>query len=570
MIVYFRYFIIISIFLTSFYPIFHANGGRFHTPSYVFEDHPSGRKALNPARATNASFCHLNGIKGRTKTGKRLLAAVIDYAINTNLPHMRNLKRQGLVHSAALKPNNPYIVNPEEDFDKYERVEKDLSEKHFDLIIKKIWAESPEEKHRLINQIQQVKASLEANQKKIEEIRPRKWRWEWYNQQDACNHGAGVIHALHRIAPEASILPIDLSVMGIQKRNGIELTSSEAFSQSIREAIYHKVDVINLSLKLIDLNQDGLEAMADAIRKGITIVISAGNDSSPGIMYYIREFYDHIKGLFVKSGKQQLFEKVRGKGIIFAGSTGIDLFGKETVSDYSQHPENDTRKNFILAPGEYLNIQANNNPRELVCGTSFSSPVIAGALLNLKQHCLDKGYNTTQEDLINILHESAHNIVYERMWPFNNETYKSLDVWKACRYADQKFNPKSSPIAKKPSPVVPAKLPLKKESSNKKSAATKKTSPKITLKKVVMRKRGANKAKRSITPKKAATPKKITKKTKPKVSKRSLARKKTVKKTRSKKALRRSATHKKAVLRKSQRKNKVSKRTKRPTRKKKR
>ncbi len=562
MVVYFRYFIVISAFLASFYLSFDAKGDRIHTPSYVFDDHLSGRKALNPARATNASFCHLNGIKGRTKAGKRLLAAVIDYSINTNLPHMRILKRQGLIHSAALKPDNPYIVNPEEDFDKYERIEKDLSEKHFDLTIKEIWAESPEEKYRLMNQIQQIKASLEANQKKIEEVRARKWRWEWYNQQDACNHGAGVIHALHKIAPEASILPIDLSVMGTQKKNGIELTSSEAFSQGIREAIYHKVDVINLSLKLIDLDQDGLEAMAEAVRKGITIVNSAGNDSYSGVMFRIREAYDYVKGLFVKSNKQKLFEKLRGKGIIFAGSTGINSFGKETVSDYSQHPEEDSRRNFILAPGEHLNIQANNNPRELVCGTSFSSPVIAGALLNLKQHCLDKGYNATQEDLINILHESGHNIVYERMWPFDNEIYKSLDVWKACQYADQKFNRKAAPIVTK-------KSSLTKIQPHKKPAEAKKTPSTKTLKKVIVSKRTATKAKPNITPKKSATPKKITKKTKPKASKRSITRKKTVKRTRSKTALRRSAKLKKATLRKSQRKSRISKRTQRSARKKK-
>ncbi|MBY0501199.1 MAG: S8 family serine peptidase [Alphaproteobacteria bacterium] len=581
MVVFFRYFIAINIFFTFLPFAFEARGDRVHAPSYVFEDHLSGRKALNPVRATNAAFCHLNSIKGRTKTGKRLLAAVLDYSINSNLHHMRNLKRQGLIHPAALKPNNPYMVNPEEDFDKYEKIENELREKYWDLFGKEMWAESAEEKLLLKQQLQEVEASREANQKKVEEIRPRKWRWEWNNQQDACNHGAGVIHALHKIAPEASILPIDLSVMSLQKKNNIELTSTEALSRGIREAIYHKVDVINLSLKLIDLDQDGLEAMAEAVQKGITIVNSAGNDSFPGIMYRIREAYDNVKGLFVKSTKQKLFEKLKGKGIIFAGSTGVDPFGKETVSDYSQHPEEDTRRNFILAPGEHLNIQANNNPRELVCGTSFSSPVIAGAFLNLKQYCLDKGYKVTQEDLINMLHESGQDIVYEGGWLYGNKTYKSLDVWKACQYADQKFNPK-------PIPTVTKKLPPKEVRPHKKSVVVKKTLPTKTLKKIVVSKR-ANTAKPSIPPKKLATPKKITKKTKPKaapkrlivrkkatkktkpkaVTTRAINNKKAVKRSRSKTTLKRTATPKKAALRKSQRKNRALKRAQRSTRKKK-
>ncbi len=72
--------------------------------SDVFEDHISGQKALNSVRATNASLAHENGFKGRTKTGKRLLVAVIDREINTNLPHVRALQPQGLIHPALIIP----------------------------------------------------------------------------------------------------------------------------------------------------------------------------------------------------------------------------------------------------------------------------------------------------------------------------------------------------------------------------------------------------------------------------------------------------------------------------------
>ena len=127
MLSFFRLSFIFFVFLTSLYPTFPLKSDQVHIPSYVFEDHPSGQKALNPARATNASLVHLDGIKGRTKAGKRLLAAVIDSSINTALPHMKELREKGLFHPAALEPNNPYMVNPNEaeEFDKYDKLVKD-------------------------------------------------------------------------------------------------------------------------------------------------------------------------------------------------------------------------------------------------------------------------------------------------------------------------------------------------------------------------------------------------------------------------------------------------------------
>ena len=72
-----------------------------------------------PARATNAFLAHENGLKGRTKTGKRLLAAVIDCAINANLPHMKELTSKKLIHPDALPSNNPLMMTTEEELDQY-------------------------------------------------------------------------------------------------------------------------------------------------------------------------------------------------------------------------------------------------------------------------------------------------------------------------------------------------------------------------------------------------------------------------------------------------------------------
>ena len=136
----FRTFFVIGAFLTSLYPSFPSLADRTHIPPYIFEDHLSGQKALNPARATNASLAHRNGLKGRTKTGKRLLAAVIDCQINANLPHMRDLKRKGLIHPAALSFNNPYMMNPEEELDQYSLIDDKLTQERYDLAIKEIYS----------------------------------------------------------------------------------------------------------------------------------------------------------------------------------------------------------------------------------------------------------------------------------------------------------------------------------------------------------------------------------------------------------------------------------------------
>ena len=48
----------------------------------------------------------------------------------------------------------------------------------------------------------------------------------------------------------------------------------------------------------------------------------------------------------------------------------------------------------------------------------------------------------TSDDLINILYESGREIVYKRVAPFNDEIYKSVDVWKVSQYADERFQSK--------------------------------------------------------------------------------------------------------------------------------
>ena len=242
---YFRSIFVMSVFLYSIH--FSAMAYSNCMSSDVFDNHNSGQKALNPARVTNAFLAHENGLKGRTKTGKRLLAAVIDCAINANLPHMKELTSKKLIHPDALPSNNPLMMTTEEELDQYSLIEEKLlndiavlSNEHYDLNIKKIYSSSepPEDQHKLQQQIERHKISLNVHQKKIEGLRERIALWGVYNKSNEEAHGAGVIHALHKIAPEASILPIDLTVMRLQ-RNNSSLTRSQALTEAIRAAIDH-------------------------------------------------------------------------------------------------------------------------------------------------------------------------------------------------------------------------------------------------------------------------------------------------------------------------------------------
>lgn len=405
----FRLVPVLFVFLFLLGQICEVTGKRTHTPSYVFDNHPSGGLAVNPARATNASIAHLLGVNGRTQAGKRLSVAVIDSEINFALPHMQALKNKGLIHPAALVPDNPFLINPDEDFDKYKSTIQRLEAEHLDIISKEFAypTPSPEELTSLRLQKELINKNLTDYWSKDSFLQGRKRSLEQYNAPGAENHGSGVIHALHKTAPELMIFPIDrVAAIGNGK------TNSELLTEAIQIATMNNVDCINLSMKLTSLDDEGLEALAAAVRKGILIVTSAGNDGYPGLMSYMGN-YD--------KRKHQLFEKLNGQGILFAGATQISSSnGEEEVTYYSQHPEEEKRRNCVHIVGEDLNIQACKDPNKLVGGTSFAAPIVAGLAALVKQYGLDRNYNMTPENLCQILYHSGDDITYMKPWSLEN------------------------------------------------------------------------------------------------------------------------------------------------------
>lgn len=415
-----------------------------HDPSYIFEAHPSGYRAVNPSRATKAALLHLNGVRGQLKNGTSLKAAIIDSSFNPN--YTKLLANKGVIHPDALQPGNPYCIAPNENFNE----SKIYYNRNSELYLQKYFAGSQEEQDLIQRQIDLLTPLLDDENEKNAILSRRKNYYDSFTIKDAENHGSGVMEALHLVAPKAQLLPIDTLVFD----NNPYLSESHKLTKAIRAAIAHQVNVINMSFKLFDLNQEGMEAIADAVRQGITIFIAAGNDSDSrqGFICRIHDIWDAMKGMFVKSNAQKLFERQKGKGILFVGALGYKRNGEEEIASFSQLSDAHTKRRFLLAPGVDIPVHATYSSNKLVNGTSFSSPITAGGYLLLLQHALDKGYPYgSPETLLDILQDSGKKVIYRRWWSFSNEEYKSIDLYTAQKLLDRKFKH----IVRKPAPKRP-------------------------------------------------------------------------------------------------------------------
>jgi hypothetical protein len=458
-----------------------------HDPSYIFEAHPSGSRAVNPSRATKAAFVHLDGVKGQLKNGSPLKAAIIDSSFNPN--YTKLLADKGVIHPDALQPGNPYCLAPNENFNEssvyYNRNSELNSQQWF--------AGSQEERNQIQRQIDQLKPLLDAENEKNAILRVRKDWYDLFTIKDASSHGSGVMEALHLVAPKAQLLPIDTLVFD----DDLYLSASHKLTKAIRAAIAHRVNVINMSFKLSSLNQEGMEAIADAVRQGIAIFIAAGNDSNQDLIHRIHDMWDTVKGMFVKSNEQKLFERLQGKGILFAGALGYNRNGEEEVASFSQLPDASTKRRFLLAPGVDIPVRAKYDSNKLVNGTSFSSPIIAGGYLLLLQHALDKGYPYRSPDLLlDILQDSGKKVIYKRWWPFNDEEYKSIDLDAAQKLLDREFNP----VVSKPAPKRPVvrkaapRKPVVRKAASKRPVVRKTVSKRPVVRKTVSKRPVVRKA----------------------------------------------------------------------------
>lgn len=196
-----------------------------HDPSCVFHPHPSGLRAIDPKYTTRANLAHSEGVKGQTRTGKRLTAAIIDGGFHPEYTH--SLVQKGVIHPVV-------------------------------------------------------------SQKKL----VRRLGEPSYSPSSDGAHGSGVMEALHLIASDALLLPLDTTTMGMSGYTPNDTTStilSRGHLMTIQEAIRHRVDVINISSSLDNYDRKCLGALREAIRQGIVVIIAAGNDSHDFYKYRIKD-----------------------------------------------------------------------------------------------------------------------------------------------------------------------------------------------------------------------------------------------------------------------------------------
>jgi len=407
----FRFFILFTFSFFSIAPSWADN--YIHDPNFILEDHPSGSKTPLLRHATSASYLHIEGNKGgQALNGRRPKAAIIDLDFNPH--HTQSLIDKGVIHPLSASSLNNNVILPEDGLDRS-------------------WSSDP------------YHLSL------YKEI--RKEKYDEVTKNGALNHGSAVMEALHQIAPESQILPIDLNFFCSTEC----LTRPKGLAKAIRNATAEGVDVINLSLTfrtdLIDT--DTIEAFKEAVNKGVIFVKSAGNDGYSSLW---KTAIDYFQSLFIKPMAETVFKAVDGKGILYVGSLKYKSNGQEEISSFSQRPDpNDTGKkpHFFFAPGENVQLPIESKKSTLTEGTSFSAPAAAGGVLLMLKHAWDKGYAASPEDILNILEESGNTITHNG-W-FSKTDYKSLDLFKARQLMDRKFErnvvPPSVP------PAIPVSLP---------------------------------------------------------------------------------------------------------------
>ncbi|OJW53473.1 MAG: hypothetical protein BGO67_01890 [Alphaproteobacteria bacterium 41-28] len=175
-------------------------------------------------------------------------------------------------------------------------------------------------------------------------------------------HGVDVLDIAHSMAPRATILPIDSKLMP-------GLTFTEQFCNAVRQAMRSNPDVINISLGLNPEPEPIFRVMAEAVRRGIAFTIAAGNESSKDNPVFLDYGYAGVDPM------PEVFRRLRGDGMVFAGSLKHKRSGNAVFAKFSQHPlpERGLIYRYNLLPGTRFF-------SERTSGTSYSSPALAGGM----------------------------------------------------------------------------------------------------------------------------------------------------------------------------------------------
>ncbi|MFC4455687.1 S8 family peptidase [Deinococcus sonorensis] len=165
-------------------------------------------------------------------------------------------------------------------------------------------------------------------------------------------HGTAVASLVLQIAPKATILPLR-----VLDTNGCG--DIQTIANAISYAVSAGAKVINLSLGSTTDVWALNSAIQSAISRGVTVVAAAGNSGDTNVLYPARNALANGNNL-------------QAYGSVSVGSVTNSLT-KSAFSTYGSYLE-------LTAPGEGLKTAFPNNQTVLATGTSFSTPVVSGAL----------------------------------------------------------------------------------------------------------------------------------------------------------------------------------------------
>lgn len=155
-------------------------------------------------------------------------------------------------------------------------------------------------------------------------------------------HGTMVMGVIHMVAPQAMLMPLKSF-----SSDGTGYTSN--ILAAIYFAVQNKVNVINMSFDFTSPDSEISTAISYAEKNGVVLVASAGNDGAAEVVY--------PAGL---------------SGVMGVASTS-DADQRSTFSNYGAQVV------WVAAPGENIMSTFPYETYATSSGTSFSSPMVAGA-----------------------------------------------------------------------------------------------------------------------------------------------------------------------------------------------
>ncbi|MFG3582389.1 type VII secretion-associated serine protease mycosin [Micromonospora chersina] len=186
--------------------------------------------------------------------------------------------------------------------------------------------------------------------------------------RDCAGHGTGVASiiaaaprpgvAFRGLAPDARILPVRVSEQQVvDGRESGRTVGAADFARSIRWAVDHDADVVNLSVVLYADDPAVRAAIAYAVRRDVVVVAAAGNLHDSGDPRPYPAAYD---------------------GVLGVGAIGAD----GTRAAFSQTgPYVD-----LVAPGGDVLMAAPRQGHHRAEGTSYAAPFVAGTAALLRQY----------------------------------------------------------------------------------------------------------------------------------------------------------------------------------------